>query len=430
MADREQRELERLKNAVSELSSLNQISSAINSSMSVEKISSIIVDKCLKHTDASQGVIFLLEEKEETQAPEQFKTFVRQMYDSREDIPFHMHTNLAGWMINNKQLLVINSPKENNPLERIDFEKLGINSLLAAPLLAQNGLIGVLALFNKRAASGFTSNDKRFLGIVGTQCAQVVEGARLYATERTLIALREELEVAKKIQQGFLPNASAMTDGGDCFGVNIPAKEIGGDFFDIILCGQDEIFISIGDVVGKGVPAALLMANAQAVLRSQLRQGQQTDFSHLAGNLNHLVCEFTGPGQFITGLFGAYNRTNRTFKFISAGHPMPVLSHNKLIVPCKLEPDIVFGVLPDIQYNQHTLTLPQNSVMLLFTDGLSEAENEKTYQFGEEKIAKLLTEFESLTAKEVCDAYLRKVAEFVGKAPQSDDLTLVAVKAS
>ena len=428
MTDRMDKELERLRNAVSELSSLNQISSAINSSMSVEKISSIIVDKCLKHTNAAQGVIFLLEEKEAPENPDQFKTFVRRMFDSREDIPFHMHMSLAGWMLKNKQLLVINSPKEEHPLVGLNFEKLGVNSVLAAPLLAQHGLIGVLALFNKRDQGGFTSDDKRFLGIVGTQCSQVVEGARLYAQERKLIALRGELEIAKQIQQGFLPKISDIPDSIGCFGINIPAKEIGGDFFDIVRCNHDEIFISIGDVVGKGVPAALLMANTQAVLRSQLRQGQSTDFSHLASTLNHLVCEFTGPGQFITGLFGSLNRKTRLFKFISAGHPLPLVAHKGKIIAHSFESDIVFGVLPGTEYRQNALTLPEHSTMLLFTDGVSEAENAKGEQFGENKIALLLTEVFNRSAREICDEFVKKVSEFSGAAPQSDDLTVVAAK--
>ncbi len=429
MAAPADRELERLRHAVAELSSLNEISSAINSSMSVEKISTIIVDKCLKHTNAAQGVIFLLDEKELVEGQEEFKTFVRRMYDSRQDIPFHMHMSLAGWMIKNKQLLIINSPQEKHPLVGLNFEKLGINSVLAAPLLAQKGLIGVLAMFNKRDQSGFSPTDKRFLGIVGTQCAQVVEGARLYAQEGKLINIQHELEIAQKIQQEFLPKLARIPDINSCFGINKSAKEIGGDFFDIVPCSQDETFLSIGDVVGKGIPAALLMTNAQAVLRSQLRPGETADLLQLAGTLNHLICEFTGPGQFITGLFGSFNKRTRIFNFISAGHPLPVVAQAGKILEKQFEPDIVFGVLPEIGYHRHTLTLPENSVMLLYTDGISEAENERGEQFGEDRVASHLIECMNLSAKEVCESFVRKVSEFTGRAPQSDDLTVVVARA-
>lgn len=428
MSDREKKELERLRNSVSELSSLNEISSAINSSMAVENISTIIVDKCIKHTNSAQGVIFLLEEKQSLQEQDQFKTFIRGMYDSREDIPFHMHTSLAGYMIKNKKLLTINDPQNDNPLARMDFEKLGIKTLLAAPLLAQSGLIGVLALFNKRDPEGFTNSDRRFLGIVGTQCAQVVEGARLYAQERKLISIRNELEVAKSIQQGFLPKTNLFPDANSCFGINIPAKEIGGDFFDIVPCGDKEFFISIGDVVGKGVPAALLMANTQAVLRSQLRSGHQNNFSMLAGNLNHLVCEFTSPGQFITGLFGSFDRSKREFQFISAGHQIPIVVSDGKLVPQNFESDLVFGVMPDIQFNQHTMSMPENSTMLLYTDGISEAENDKGEQFGDERTAEYLCSVAGQSAKEICEQFVKTIKEFSKGTPQSDDITVVVAK--
>ena len=137
MADRAERELERLRSAVSELSSLNEIASAINSSMSVDKITSIIVDKCLKHTNASQGAIFLLEEKQPEVEGSQFKTFVRKMQDSREDIPFHLNMSLAGWMLKNKRILVINEDDGDHPLSGLDFAKLGIRSIVASPLLSK-----------------------------------------------------------------------------------------------------------------------------------------------------------------------------------------------------------------------------------------------------------------------------------------------------
>lgn len=428
MSDSQQKELERLRNAVSELSSLNEISSAINSSMSVENISSIIVDKCIEHTGASQGVIFLLEEKELSGQSDQFKTFVRGMHDSRENIPFHMHMSLAGYMIKNKQLLSINDPEKENPLKRMNFEKFGIKSLLAAPLLSQHGLIGVLALFNKRDPEGFTDSDKRFLEIVGTQCAQVVEGARLYAQERKLIAIRGELEIARSIQQGFLPKADLFSESNACYGINIPAKEIGGDFFDIVPNGDNEFFISIGDVVGKGVPAALLMANTQAVLRSQLRTDHQNDFAVLAANLNHLVCEFTSPGQFITGLFGSFDRSKSEFQFISAGHQIPIVVNDGKMIEQNFESDIVFGVMPDIKYNQHTMTLPKNSTMLLFTDGVSEAENETGEQYGEERASEFLCSVADLTAKEICEKFVGEINRFANGTPQSDDLTVVVAK--
>ncbi len=428
MADRAERELERLRSAVSELSSLNEIASAINSSMSVDKITSIIVDKCLKHTNASQGAIFMLEEEQPEGGGGQFTTFVRKMQDSREDIPFHLNMSLAGWMLKNKRILVINEDDGEHPLASLDFAKLGIRSIVASPLLSKNGLIGVLAIFNKRGEEGFTSNDQRFLGIVGTQCAQALEGARLYVQERKLIAINEELGIAKSIQEGFLPKPELIKHIKHCYGMNIPAKEIGGDFFDIVDRGSDEVFLSIGDVVGKGVPAALLMANTQAVLRSHLHNKTKLDLADLAANLNHLVCQFTNPGQFITGLFGVLDNKNKTFSFVNAGHHMPLIANNGKIIKQTMEPDLVFGVMQGISFKLNEIEVPENSTMLLYTDGVSEAENETEEQFGDDRIDKLLLEAAAEPADKICEKFLEELNIFKGKADQADDITIVVAK--
>ncbi len=428
MADMAERELERLRSAVSELSSLNEIASAINSSMSVDNITSIIVDKCLKHTSASQGAIFLLEEKQPEVEGSQFKTFVRKMQDSREDIPFHLNMSLAGWMLKNKRILVINKEDREHQLSGLDFEKLGIRSIVASPLLSKNGLIGVLAIFNKRGEEGFTPNDQRFLGIVGTQCAQALEGARLYVQERKLIAINEELGIAKSIQEGFLPKPELIQGIEHCYGMNVPAKEIGGDFFDIVDRDNDEVFLSIGDVVGKGVPAALLMANTQAVLRSHLHNKTKLDLSDLAGNLNHLVCQFTNPGQFITGLFGVLDNKNKEFRFVNAGHHMPLIANNGNIIKQTMEPDLVFGVMHGIEFKLNEIEVPENSTMLLYTDGVSEAHNESEEQFGDDRIDKLLLESADKPADKICEQFLAELNIFKGKADQADDITIVVAK--
>ena len=428
MADRAERELERLRSAVSELSSLNEIASAINSSMSVDKITSIIVDKCLKHTNASQGAIFMLEDEQPEGEGSQFTTFVRKMQDSREDIPFHLNMSLAGWMLKNKRILVINEDDGEHPLASLDFAKLGIRSIVASPLLSKNGLIGVLAIFNKRGEEGFTSNDQRFLGIVGTQCAQALESARLYVQERKLIAINEELGIAKSIQEGFLPKPELIQQIKHCYGMNVPAKEIGGDFFDIVDRGNDEVFLSIGDVVGKGVPAALLMANTQAVLRSHLHNKTKLDLADLAGNLNHLVCQFTNPGQFITGLFGVLDNKNKKFSFVNAGHHMPLIANNGKIIKQTMEPDLVFGVMQGISFKLNEIEVPENSTMLLYTDGISEAENETEEQFGDDRIDKLLLEAAAEPADKICEKFLEELNIFKGKADQADDITIVVAK--
>jgi hypothetical protein len=347
MLDISEQELDRLKNAISELSALNQIAGAINVAMSVDKISQIIIDHCLKKLAAAQGTIFLLDEEEKA---DQLKTFVRKMDSGIEQIPLRLNLNLTGWIIKNKRILLSNQPQTDNRFIDMNFNEIGIKSILAAPLLTRKGLVGVLAIFNKNGDGGFTEEDKRFAGIVATQTSSVIENARLFEREKKLITIEEELNIAQKIQRGFLPKNDYIGIGAEVCGINLPAKEMGGDYFDIVDLGNDRIFISLGDVSGKGVPAALLMANAQAVLRSQLSRMDPQTLPEIAGSLNHLIYQFTTPAEYITGIFGFFDNLRGVLHYINAGHLPPIIVAGDGSCRFDERADLVFGVLPHVSY--------------------------------------------------------------------------------
>ena len=419
-------ELNRLKQAVEELTTLNRIANAINVTMSVDQISSIIVDHCCKRADAAQGAIFLSEDDEAK--ADRFKTFVREISSDPNQVPFHLHRSLQGWMLKNKSILVSNNPDTDARLKGVNFAELGLKSLVAAPLLSRRGLIGILVLFNKRSDGGFDERDKRFLGIVGTQVAKVIENAKLFEKETKLAAIEKEIKLARSIQQGFLPKKNIVTPEFEVYGFSIPAREVGGDYYDMIQLGDQRIFISLGDISGKGMPAALLMGNAQAVLRSQLHKEMTTDLATLADCLNNLICHFTGPEQYITALIGFYETEKRKLNYINAGHLPPVIVRKDGSIEKPLEADIVFGVLPDVQYNVVSIELDHNDVVYVFTDGITEAFNEAMEEFGDERLERLLAQHKSLSPADVCAEIRKQIERHRGKAEQSDDMTILIVK--
>ena len=426
MTEGQNSEVERLRSVVAELTSLNEIAGNISASMSVENITETMIDRSLKHIGASQGAVFLL--SRERSSSDQLKTFIRRTTGTQREMPIHLNMNLTGWMIKHKELLVINSPATENPFTRLDLESLGINSLLAAPLLTRNGLIGVMAIFNKEGDQGFTSQDCHFLQILGSQCSQVIEAARLYDEEKRLMILREELEVARSIQQSLLPVPTEVGDETIIFGFNSPAREVGGDFYDMVLLDDDTIFLSVGDVVGKGVPAALLMSNALAVERSHLSNQQAFSVAAMVTNLNQLIFQFTKPGQFITAYFGILDRRRGCFEYVNAGHPPPVIVNDGQLVPCDHHADVVLGVLDGFQYQSATLQLPPDSTICIFSDGVTEAFNEAGEEYGERRLISYIRKSGSESARAICDGLLDELKQFRGDAEQSDDITAVVIK--
>jgi len=418
-------EVKKLKSVISELSCLNEIASTISSSMSVSNITEIIIDKSLNHLNAEQGAVFLLKKDENKE--DQFKTYIRKTSNIFKDNPLHINL-ITGWMINHKGLIIINSPEDAKSIGPIDLESQGIHTLLAAPLLTRKGLIGILAIFNKKNNKHFIKQDSRFLGILGSQCAQVIEGARLYEEEKNFLAINEELKIANSIQQNLLPKFTDSDKNYPVYGFNIPAREVGGDYFDICNIDDDKLFVAIGDVVGKGIPAALLMSNSMAVQRSQLGLMKNIQLNIIAMNINITLCQFIQPGQFITSLIGIYNLSTREFEFVSAGHPAPIIFDKNGAKEFEFTPDLIFGVMPDAKYNSHKIQIEADSGICIYTDGVSEAFNESEEQFGEKRLMSFLWKETNNSPRLICDNLLSMLNQYRGKAAQSDDITAVVIK--
>ncbi len=384
-------EKDRLKQALDELTSLNQIAGAINALMSVEKITQVIVDHCVRKVHASQGAVFLLDEKiNKVDGGDIFKTFIREFSISAERTPVHLNDSITGWMIKHRTILVSNTPDEDERFRGFKFSPLGVYSILAAPLLSRTGLIGTLAVFNKKDGEGFTDNDKRFLGIVGSQTAKVIENARLHEQEEKLTAIREEIRLASFIQQGFLPKEGVTTEAYEVCGFNHPASEVGGDFYDIVQLDDRRVFVSLGDVAGKGIPAALLMSNAQAVLRSQLVKGSEIELEGIADSLNNLICQFSSPEQYITVIFGLLDSERNVFRFINAGHLSPILITQNGELSRPPASDLIIGIVPGFQFHVNEISFRSGDLLFLYSDGITELYSEADEQFGDDRLAEFL----------------------------------------
>ncbi|MCB9249305.1 MAG: SpoIIE family protein phosphatase [Ignavibacteriales bacterium] len=163
--------------------------------------------------------------------------------------------------------------------------------MLSVPISLQGKMIGLLTVFNKKADIGFSPNDQRLLSIIAAQSAHVIENARLLKQEQELIKLEEEYRMAKEIQINILQKKIPTIDGYDIYAINIPAKEVGGDYYDFIKLLGDKIALCLGDITGKGLPAAMLMANLQATLRGQALTQQKV--SDVIKNSNTLLINST-----------------------------------------------------------------------------------------------------------------------------------------
>lgn len=236
---------------------------------------------------------------------------------------------------------------------------------------------------------------------------------------------KEELHRAREIQEGLLPKEIPQVAGFELAAAWRPAREVSGDYFDIFKLGGDSVAICVADVVGKGVSAALLMANVQAAVRAFA--SEQTSPAVLCGKVNRLLCENLATGKFVTFLFGILDSGARRLVYCNAGHPDPILvSHGSASV---LDGSgAVLGVFPAWEYADQTVELAGGDRLLVFTDGLTEAADADEQEFGEGRIADFAAGSSARSAQELSDLLLKRVDAHCLSQFQ-DDATLVVVAA-
>ena len=237
----------------------------------------------------------------------------------------------------------------------------------------------------------------------------------------------KEMEIAKEIQDSFLPEFVPKLPGYDIAAVNYPAMEIGGDLYDFITVGPDREGFVIADVSGKGVSAALYMALSRTLLHASSEA--EADPSRAIRNANRLMSDDARSGMFITVFYGVLGIHEQTFTYVNGGHNPPLLVKNDGTSGWLDEAKgIALGVVPDVSITPATIPLTRGDVLVLYTDGVTEAFNEKDDFFGEERLMDCARRNRSLPAQDLLTTLLGEIRTFTGTAPQSDDITLIIIR--
>ncbi len=414
-------ENQRLRKAVDELSILNELARVISSTMDLDAVIENIVKRSMRAVQADQGVITLVDQH----SSESMKTLVRAMVESHEQQSFHLNQSLLGWMHLNKKPILINDPKNDDRFRGVKWEE-SVHTLLSVPMMTKGALVGLLTIYNKKDARSFTDDDQRLLAIIAAQSAQVVENARLYEEEKALHQMKEEIRLASRIQAELLPKHSPAIKGYDIAGNSLPAKVVGGDYYDFIPVDDQRWAVCLGDVSGKGLPASLLMANLQATLRGQTLLDVTP--RECLRRSNTLLFHSTTSDKFATLFYGILDVSRHTLCFSNAGHDNPfLLTQGK--EPHRLKTGgTVLSIFEHFPYEEEVISLRPNDVLLIYSDGVTEAMNATLDQFGEERLKNLLIENRNVSANDLVEKIIAAVKQHAGSFPQSDDITLVVLK--
>ncbi len=312
--------------------------------------------------------------------------------------------------------------------ERDLLDKLQPELLL--PLSLNEKLVGIMSLGPKQSEEPFTRTDIQLLDSVATQAGLALENSRLTAKVASEAVERErinrEIEIASEVQQRLFPQKTPSIPGVEIAGYCRPALGVGGDYYDYFDLGDGNLGVAIGDVSGKGFPAALLMASLRASLRAQTMRGE-CDLAAIMQNVNTLAYEGSAVNKYATFFYGQFSPGSRMFSYVNAGHEPPLIFRNGSVIPLETGGPVV-GLLPRVQFEQGTVRLEPGDILVALTDGISEAMNPLDEEWGVENLIGCVRECNGAGCSELIERAVAAADTFAAGAKQHDDMTLVVAR--
>ena len=301
-------------------------------------------------------------------------------------------------------------------------------NLIATPLRTEQGVIGVLQAVNRRGLAGFSDDDLAFLEALSGSVAIAIDNARALEERAALRALRREMEIASEIQQSILPRrfpAFPERLDFDLYAAMFPAQEVGGDFYDFFLIDSMHLAVVIGDVSGKGMPAAIFMAVSRTLLKATALSGIAP--AACLQQVNRLLHAENNSEMFVSLFYGVLDLHGGRIAFSNGGHNPPLLrSPASGVRRLASSQGCILGVFADAAYEDVSCAIAPGDILLLYTDGITEAMNPGGELYGEERLDSLARQ-DYGTPRALVDAVVADVRRHSATAPQSDDLTLLAV---
>jgi sigma-B regulation protein RsbU (phosphoserine phosphatase) len=387
--------------------------------MPLETLFELILDLSVEAVKASRGVLMTLEDGGELR--------VR----ASKGAGFRISSRVRDLVLNERRSLLVRDALRHEALaasESIVAQQ--IRSVLAVPLQAENRVSGLIYLDSPGFIQEFTTEDLNLLTVMGNMAAIRIEHARLIEVEQAEKLRAQELAHAAQIQQSILPHKfPAFPDRKDfeLHAAMVPAKEVGGDFFDFFLLDPEHLGFVIGDVSGKGVPAALFMAVSRTLLRA-FAQHRATPGECLAYMNSNLAVQ-SDSAMFTTVFYGILDTRTGELQFANGGHNRPyVLAVDGQPRPLSLESGPIVGIMDGFAYDTYTGQLAPGESLILYTDGVTEARDKNDTFFGEKRLEELLSAHCGESAEQLVASLHAAVQEFAIGEPQADDITVLALR--
>ncbi len=415
---------------VDKLRMLLDITKKISRTLDLQEVLNLVMDTLDSVIPYDAAGIFLLkcvdqESVAQGEEPCVFHTEAIRGYDINELAELHL--KLGEGIIGHVALAAepIISPDVRNDPFYINA-RAETQSEMVAPIISNDEVIGVFDLESDEL-NAYSDDDLQVLMMLASQVAIIIEKVMLHEQLIEKKRLEGQLEVARQVQLELLPPNDPKLEGFDISAYNFPTEEVSGDYYDWVPIYEDQIGLVVADVSGKGVPAALLMAFLRASLRAATHIGYSPHISMIKAN--YLLWESIERNQYITAFYGILDASNRTLAYTNAGHNPPLLIDAKGHIRFLDRGGIPLGMFRDTRYHEYYLTIEPDELLLLYTDGVTEALNPGGEEFGRERLAESVKAARGLSAKDLIAALHKDVFDWTEGRGAGDDITFFAVKA-
>lgn len=402
-----------------EIHLITQIALKLANALDLGEVLSLIVDSLKQVVDYDAAGIFVVSEDGQDVEGEFLRGYEN---GDQGQIRQKLGQGLMGWAMENMAPVVV-ADVTRDP--RYIMARSQTRSELVVPMFTGGRVVGCLNLESDRLGA-YTERDADHLMTFASHAAVAVERARLHREILQKQRIDEELALARRMQKDLLPRQAPKFERFDIAGVNLASEMVGGDYFDYIRLTEKDLGIIVSDVAGKGVPAAFIMASLRAALRIEA-------FSHYAistilSRVNDYLSESTKPEIFVTAFYGVLDTSTRVLTYANAGHNPPLLLRSKGKRELLSEGGMLLGAFPNALYHEHRVTLDVDDVLVLYTDGASEAENVAGEQFGIDRIEEIVRRVAAKGARAVIRELLKAVRQHCGEVGLQDDITLMVVQ--
>ena len=337
-------------------------------------------------------------------------------------------TYIGQAFLSNVSMIVNDSDELEKPASSAIIHAEGITCFAHLPIVLEGEPVGILSAFSRSGKGAFTTE---FIALLENIAGQVGIAWRNEQQIGRLLQVREqerEMQIAKDIQMGLLPASLPIMEEIQVAGLCVPAHQVGGDYYDFIMRDDGRCDVVIADVSGHNIGSALIMAETRTFIHSRV-YGIENPSAMLHALNDYFLKDLDRSDLFVTMFYLQYNLASRQLIYSNAGHNPPLLWRNQRqqIEPLDAE-GLIFGVHKDVNFEQHSTQLEPGDILLLYTDGIIEAEDSHQNLFGQERLQKLLSEEEQSTPQELIDQILTQIRLFSGYRHFNDDVTLLAMK--